>query len=226
MKTTSFISKAILTGLIVLTTLIAGFTDGTAWAGRFDGSTTVTVVTVPLSSTEAEMLTFMREEEKLARDVYLAMYQKWGAVTFSNIASSEQNHMDTLKKMLDKYKLPDPVQPALGVFTNADLQAKYDQLLATGSQSLVDGLYVGATIEEIDMVDIQHAIDVTTHLDVDNCIPESAGRLEEPPARLCQGTCSTGGHLCAPVHQPGTLRRNNRPVMSAGRIFRNGCYTE
>jgi len=110
----------------------------------------------------------MREEEKLARDVYLAMYQKWGAVTFSNIASSEQQHMDTLKKMLDRYKLADPVQDALGVFTNADLQAKYDQLLASGSQSYVEGLYAGATIEEIDMIDIQHAIDVTTHLDVDN----------------------------------------------------------
>jgi hypothetical protein len=167
MKTTSCISKAILTGLIILTTLIAGFTNGTAWAGRFDATTTVTVLTVPLSSTEAEMLTFMREEEKLARDVYLAMYQKWGAVTFSNIASSEQSHMDTMKKMLDKYKLPDPVQPALGVFTNADLQGKYDQLLAAGSQSLVNALYVGATIEEIDMVDIQHAIDVTTHVDID-----------------------------------------------------------
>ena len=169
MKTTSGISKAILSGLIALTTLVAGFTDGTSWAGRFDGATTVTsTVTTPLSSSEAEMLTFMREEEKLARDVYIAMYQKWGAVTFSNIASSEQQHMDTLKKMLDKYKLPDPAQEALGVFTNSNLQIKYDELLASGSQSLVNALYVGATIEEIDIVDIQHAIDVTTHLDLDN----------------------------------------------------------
>ncbi|MBL0226663.1 MAG: DUF2202 domain-containing protein [Geobacteraceae bacterium] len=53
------------------------------------------------------------------------------------------------------------------MFTNADLQSKYDQLLASGSESLINGLYAGATIEEIDMVDIQHAIDVTTHLDID-----------------------------------------------------------
>ncbi|MBL0226664.1 MAG: DUF2202 domain-containing protein [Geobacteraceae bacterium] len=105
MKTTASIKTAILTGLVVLTTLIAGFSNGTAWAGRFDSSKTVTVVTIPLSSTEAEMLTFMREEEKLARDVYIAMYQKWGAITFSNIAASEQQHMDTIKKMLDKYNL-------------------------------------------------------------------------------------------------------------------------
>jgi hypothetical protein len=155
---------ACITALIALSTICADLTDSTAWAARNGTSS----VTSSLSTDEADMLTFMREEEKLARDVYIAMYQKWGAVTFSNISKSEQTHMDTLKKKLDKYQLPDPAQPALGAFTNPDLQAKYDQLAASGSQSLIDGLTVGATIEEIDMVDIQHAIDVTTHLDVVN----------------------------------------------------------
>jgi len=169
MKTPSCISKMILASFFVLITVITSLAGGTAWAARSSWSgNSGNVTTTSLSAAEAELLTFMREEEKLARDVYLAMYQKWGAVTFSNIASSEQQHMDTLKKMLDRYKLADPVQDALGVFTNADLQAKYDQLLASGSQSYVEGLYAGATIEEIDMIDIQHAIDVTTHLDVDN----------------------------------------------------------
>ena len=112
------------------------------------------------------MLTYMREEEKMARDVYLVMYEKWGAAIFSTIAGSEQRHMDTMKKMLDKYGLPDPAQPAAGVFTDLDLQDKYDLLVSSGSLSYLDGLYVGATIEEIDMVDIQHAIEVTTHLDL------------------------------------------------------------
>lgn len=120
----------------------------------------------PLSADEATMLTYMREEEKLARDVYIAMSKQWAAKIFSNISSSEQQHMDTMKKMLDKYRLPDPAQPTNGLFTNTDLQAKYDSLLASGSKSYLDGLYAGATIEEIDMVDIQHAIDATTHLDL------------------------------------------------------------
>ena len=158
------IYKALVSGIFALATIFADTSNNTASAAR----NVVASVTTALSSDEATMLTFMREEEKLARDIYIAMYQKWGAVTFSNISKSEQNHMDTLKKKLDKYQLPDPVQPALGVFTNADLQTKYDQLQVTGLQSLVDGLYVGATIEEVDMVDIQHAIDVTTHLDVVN----------------------------------------------------------
>jgi len=120
-----------------------------------------------LSSEEAAMLTYMREEEKMARDVYLKMFEVWGAAIFSNIAGSEQRHMDTMKKMLDKYRMPDPAEGlAIGDFTNLDLQAEYDKLIGSGSKSYVDALYGGATIEEIDMVDIQHALDVTTHIDL------------------------------------------------------------
>lgn len=32
----------------------------------------------------AEGLLYMREEEKLARDVYIALYEKWGLRTFLN----------------------------------------------------------------------------------------------------------------------------------------------
>jgi len=74
--------------------------------------------------------------------------------------------MDTMKKMLDKYRLPDPVQPAIGVFTNPALQEKCDELMDSGSKSYLDGLYAGATIEEIDMIDIQHALDGTFRLDL------------------------------------------------------------
>jgi hypothetical protein len=123
-------------------------------------------VAATLSDDEVADLTFQREEEKLARDVYLALYARWGTAIFSNIAKSEQRHTDTLKKMLDKYGLPDPALPDIGAFTNPDLQAKYVGLVADGLISYVDGLYVGATIEEIDMIDIQQALDATTRLDL------------------------------------------------------------
>jgi hypothetical protein len=163
MKLTSLIGTAAVAGLIVVTTVTGSFA---AFPARPGATRSIVTPVIPLSSSEISMLTYMREEEKLARDVYISMYQKWSAVTFANIANSEQKHTDTLKKFLDKYNLPDPFQEAVGVFTNVDLQGKYDQLLAIGSQSYIDGLYVGATIEEIDMLDIQHAIDVTTHIDV------------------------------------------------------------
>ena len=152
MKLASFIFKtALLAVLVISGTTLIGFSDSVA---------------ATLSDDEAADLTFQREEEKLARDVYLALYDQWGAAIFSNIAASEQKHMDTLKKMLDQYKLPDPALPAKGDFTNEYLQFKYDELVATGLVSYEDGLYVGATIEEIDMIDIQKALDGTKRLDL------------------------------------------------------------
>ena len=95
-----------------------------------------------LSVAEAQSLTFMREEEKLARDVYLYLFDLWGTRVFSNIADAEQTHMDALKKMLDKYGLPDPILEE-GVFSNSDLQKLYDELIVSGSTSLINALKVG-----------------------------------------------------------------------------------
>lgn len=147
--------------ILLFTILLAIIGSSSSWAGKGSGSG----ITL-LDENEAAILTFMREEEKLARDVYLYLFDAWGAEIFSSIALSEQQHMDTMGSKIDKYDLPDPVLPSLGAFTDQDLQGKYDLLVARGVLSYIDGLYVGATIEEIDMIDIQHGIDITTHLDV------------------------------------------------------------
>jgi hypothetical protein len=85
-------------------------------------------------STEEELgMTKMREEEKLARDVYLAMYDKWNHIVFASIARSEQQHMDAIKILLDKYNQPDPVAGHdRGEFTDPELQALYDSLVVRG----------------------------------------------------------------------------------------------
>ncbi|UCE84343.1 MAG: DUF2202 domain-containing protein [Deltaproteobacteria bacterium] len=119
-----------------------------------------------LSSTEAGTLTFMREEEKLARDVYLVMFACWGSKIFINIADSEQNHMDAIKTLLDKYGLPDPVYQEIGVFNDSNLQELYEQLESQGEVSKLDALMVGALIEEIDIEDLQTAIDQTDRKDL------------------------------------------------------------
>lgn len=109
-----------------------------------------------LSQEEIDGLLFMREEEKLARDVYLALYEVWGQPTFKNIAGSEQTHMDEVLDLLEGYGIADPAaQLQDGQFANSDLQALYDQLVEQGSQSLADALKVGAAIEEIDIRDLQ-----------------------------------------------------------------------
>jgi len=120
-----------------------------------------------LTALEADNLTYMREEEKLARDVYLTMYDAWGLNIFSNIAASEQTHTDAVAEMLEKYKLPDPVvDDRVGIFVNQKLIDLYDTLLARGYQSSLEALYVGALIEEVDMVDLKRAIEETDNEDI------------------------------------------------------------
>jgi hypothetical protein len=121
---------------------------------------------VDLSDAEKDSLTFMREEEKLARDVYQYLYGIWGTPIFSNIAVSEQTHMNAVKTLLDRYDIADPVSELAGEFNNAELQALYDQLVAKGSASLVEALETGVLIEEADIIDLQAGLDLTTRKDI------------------------------------------------------------
>jgi hypothetical protein len=101
-------------------------------------------------------LLYMREEEKLARDVYLALYEIWGARTFLNIAQAEQQHMDTVGALLASRNLEDPAaQTTFGEFKNPDLADLYTQLVEKGSVSLVQAYQVGALIEDLDIADLQ-----------------------------------------------------------------------
>jgi len=125
-------------------------------------------VSVTLSNEEAAMLTFMREEEKLARDVYRVLFDRWNKRVFSNISNSEQRHMDSLAGRLSYYRLPDPVvDNSTGAFVDTDLATAYLGLTEWGMQSLEDAFMVGAYIEELDILDLQHAMAVSTHADLD-----------------------------------------------------------
>ncbi len=122
-----------------------------------------------LSPAEVADLLHMREEEKLARDVYLALYDQWGAQVFQNIARSEQMHMDAIATLLATYNLEDPVAQTgdlRGTFADPDLQALYEQLVEQGSTSLVDALTVGATIEDLDIKDLDQALARTDKADI------------------------------------------------------------
>ena len=119
-----------------------------------------------LSVVEKDSLVFMREEEKLAHDVYALLDLRWSTNTrvFGNIAKSEATHTEAVRQLLLRYSLSDPAATsAAGQFQNATLQGLYTQLTAAGAISLIDALKVGAAIEEIDMVDINKAL-----LSIDN----------------------------------------------------------
>ena len=134
-----------------------------------------------LSDEEARSILFMREEEKLARDVYLTLYEMYGLQVFKNIAESEQRHMDAVLTLIEKYNLTDPAQPEVGVFTNETLQELYNTLIERASKSVVDAIMVGALIEEKDIIDINKLINESSNPDVirvfSNLVNGSANHL-------------------------------------------------
>ena len=119
-----------------------------------------------ISAAEIDGILFMREEEKLARDTYLTLFDIWQDPVFSSIATSEQSHMDAMLRLINAYGLEDPASADIGVFFNTELQALYDMLTVRGMQSNIEALMVGAFIEEVDMRDIQQAIDEAQQADI------------------------------------------------------------
>lgn len=121
----------------------------------------------PLNTDERATLSFMREEEKLARDVYIFLYNKWALTIFNNISSSEQSHMDAIGQLLNKYNLPDPVgSNGYGIFSNPVLHNLYIHLTTQGSVSLLDALKAGATIEDLDIYDLKVALTKVDNQDI------------------------------------------------------------
>jgi len=135
----------------------------------FGGSTVVagTGQATPLTDDEKYWMTYMREEEKLARDVYLSLGARWNLPLFTNIAQSEQVHMDSVKTLLDRYGIPDPAAgKAQGAFTDPALQDLYDDLIAQGSASPVEALKAGVIVEETDIADLNKALATTEKNDI------------------------------------------------------------
>ena len=113
-----------------------------------------------LYDAEKSGILFMREEEKLARDVYLYLYEIYPLRPFLNISKSEQAHMDAMLYLIDTLNLVDPVgENPPGVFQNVELQTLYNELIERGSKSREEALRVGALIEEVDIIDIQRELE-------------------------------------------------------------------
>lgn len=125
----------------------------------------------PLSTEEAADLQYVREEEKLARDVYEELDALYGerVAIFGSIAVSEDTHTLAIKALLDRYKVTDPAaDDEHGVFVNHELQELYDDLVDSGSASLEEGLLVGVFIEELDIDDLTACRARATHADILN----------------------------------------------------------
>ena len=145
--------------LIVLVSMILGSCSSNDDSNDFE--------TLPtLTQDEINDLSFLREEEKLARDVYIYAYEKYQINLFNSISNSEQSHMNSVLALMYRYGISDSASPEIGVFNNPDLQEIYYSLIELVDISIVDALTVGAIIEDLDINDIDHFINNTTKQDL------------------------------------------------------------
>jgi hypothetical protein len=172
-----------------------------------------------LTDDEIASLLFMREEEKLAHDVYIAFHEMWRLPVFENIARSEQSHINSLLRLMEKYGLSDPAQanpPA--VFNDAALQTMYNDLVSQGSQSLLDALYAAAAIEEIDILDLQADLTLTDKADIQTIYQNLIAGSENHLHAFAQMIQRQTGEIYAPQY----LSADYYAEIMAGKTSRNG----
>ena len=119
-----------------------------------------------LNEAEEAGILQLREEEKLARDVYTLLEEKWGLSAFSQIKPSEQKHMDVVAKLINRYDLLDSAQESIGIFENQKISSLFETLMTKGEQSEVDALQVGMTVEDVDIYDIDEILSKNDNQDI------------------------------------------------------------
>jgi hypothetical protein len=209
--------SAMLAGTITLTLSACGTITGPTGSPTDRATAQAAQAAAPalgtgtLDDEAVRTLRFMREEEKLARDVYGALGRAFEHPTFVHIAGSEKRHMDALGRVIAAYGVDDPIdEDVAGRFEDADLQALHDRLVADGSASLTAALTVGALIEETDIQDLDVALADGPPADVaavyDRLRGASGNHL-----RAFTGALSGLGVTCAPqVLEAESLRRSAR----------------
>jgi hypothetical protein len=116
-------------------------------------------VPTTLTTAQKAQLKFLVEEEKMARDIYTYLSAQVTTRKFSNIARSEQTHMNYMATLLTKYKLWNPTtNRKAGVFYNQDIQKLYNTLIAEGAVGLVEAYGVGVKVEEVDIASLKELL--------------------------------------------------------------------
>jgi len=112
---------------------------------------------------------FSIDEERMARDVYDALYVQTGLKIFDSISDSEQKHYDAMLNSAINLGIDTSVLLTTpGTYLNPEIQALYDDLMALGSQSTADALTVGKMIEEVDIADLKEMIDTSPITSLDS----------------------------------------------------------
>ncbi|MDQ6976816.1 MAG: DUF2202 domain-containing protein [Ghiorsea sp.] len=153
-------------------------------------------LSTPLTANEIAGLKYMREEEELARDLYMNIFTVRGSTLtiFQNISlNSEVGHAQKMLDLLNTYGQADPSTGQSNTYTDVGLQSLYDQLIGTatgGATTDLNALMVGAKVEEVDIDDINakkaqvqpvHALIIQTY---DNLLCGSRNHLRSFVAQI------------------------------------------
>lgn len=134
-----------------------------AGAGEGGGEQMTDVPAGSLGTPSAQLATelnYLRQEEKLAHDLYVLADSLYGAQQFGNIAQAEVHHGQAINSLLAGYSMADPnAGQAEGVFTDPQIQKTYNELAARIRQSQDEAAQVGILAEKTDIADLKKTID-------------------------------------------------------------------
>jgi len=152
---------------VVITPSVSASADASA-GPEISADPKVPVVDGGIATANAtkDQLLYLIEEEKLAHDVYEAMFAIWGARVFGNILQSESSHQSQVLTVMQARNIADPRSSTSGVFVNNELQVLYNELIAKGSKSAIDAYEVGVAIEELDIDDLTKMLATAKDVDV------------------------------------------------------------
>jgi len=116
--------------------------------------------TTILTEDQKDMLFFIYEGEKVARDVYIALGNIYkNESTFTLMQFTEQRHVDIARELCDIYGVETSHvdEDTVGKFESLVLQTLYNACIKRGEKSLLDALEVGKFIEVTDIEDLEQA---------------------------------------------------------------------
>lgn len=210
-------------------------TEATALAGQ--SSTQLLISSLPaaiLNDEQKQILVYMWNEEKLAKDIYLALNAVYPSQQLYTIATnSETQHEAAMQALLAKYNLSawEPLNPQAsysvaaltaipaGAYTVTALQSLYDALYAKGGASARDSLEVGCMVEVTDVNDFDRDIALVDNVLDAKTVFENlrAGSYNHYWAfdrglrsmGVANGCCSLGAEYCHPEYPDSNAGRGS-----------------
>lgn len=141
-----------------------------------------------LNQEAKDTLSFMGNEERLAYDIYLRLYEEYPLQQFYNIANNgEKKHIEAVQTLVRKYitsydqfsnvdldelsyKEVNVEDMQRGVYDIKAIQDLYDTLILKGLQSQQDALEVGCMVEVTDINDLDEKIQIAQNSNADDLV--------------------------------------------------------